>query len=180
MLNYHLFFISFLVSAIANAQCDGLKGNKTILKTWKAEYCDYFNADSTKTKFISADSVLIYYLSDSDNESNLTMPCCYYLATKYAKTELRKNVRFLYKKLEKEDSLSFSKAQRHWETYYDAETDFINGAFIAYANFTKYGLGRGIMIDDSARVYQMIKDRILTIKSYIELTSQDEDGNFLR
>lgn len=175
MLKYYMFFVSFFVSVITIAQCDGLKGNKAILKTWKAEYCNYFSTDSTNTQFISADSVLIYYLSDSNNGSNLAMPCCYNLATKYAKTELRKNIKLLYKELEKEDSVSFSKAQRHWETYFDAETAFINGAFIAYANFTKYGQGREIMIDDAARVYQMIKDRILTVKAYIELTSQDED-----
>jgi len=178
MLKYSLFFIFYMVSVITNAQCDGLTGDKTILKTWKAEYCNYFSVDSAQTQFISADSVLIYYLSDSNNESNLAMPCCYYLATKYAKAELRKNIKLLYKKLEKQDSLSFSKAQRRWEMYYDAEIEFINGAFIAYANLTKYGLGREIMIDDAARVYKMIKDRILTIRSYIQLASQEEDENF--
>src|SRR4029079_2353230 len=100
------------------------------------------------------------------------MTCCYYIAEKFAQIELRKNIKLLNKKLAKEDSISFSKAERNWKTYYDAEVDFIQGAFIAYANFVKYGQGREIMIDDAARIYQMIKDRILTIKAYIELASQ--------
>ena len=84
---------------------------------------------------ISADSVLIYYLSDSNNETNDGMTCCYYIAEKFAQIELRKNIKLLNKKLAKEDSISFSKAERNWKTYYDAEVDFIQGAFIAYANF---------------------------------------------
>jgi hypothetical protein len=177
MLKCHSLFTLILISVVTAAQCD-LKGNKAILKTWKSEYYSYFNADSTTIPLISADSVLIYYLSDSDNETNYAMPCCYYLAAKYAQIELRKNIRLLYKKLEKEDSISFSKAQRNWNTFYDAESDFIHGAFIAYTNFVKYGQGREIMIHDAARIYQMIKDRILTIKDYIELVSQDDDDNF--
>lgn len=176
MLKYHLLSVSFLISIVVAAQCD-LKGNKAILKTWKSGYYNYFNVDSTTTQLISADSVLIYYLSDSSNETNNAMACCYYLAEKYAEIELRKNIKLLYKKLEKEDSISFSKAQRNWKAYYDSEGDFIQGAFIAYANFVKYGQGREIMIDDAARIYQMIKDRILTIKNYIELASQGNDDN---
>jgi hypothetical protein len=177
MLKYYQLFGFLSISVMTMAQCDGLKGNKAILNTWKSEYCNYFSVDSTTTQLISADSVLIYYLSDSSNDTNYGMPCCYYLAGKYAQIELRRNVKLLYKKLEKEDSISFSKAQGNWKTYYNAEVDFIKGAFIGYANFVKYGQGCEIMINDAARIYQMIKDRILTIKSYIELASQGEDGN---
>lgn len=101
------------------------------------------------------------------------MPCCYFLAKEYAQLELKRNLKILYKKLEKEDLLSFYKAQKAWQLYYKAEWEFIRGAFVGYTNFSKYGQGREVMIDDASRIYQMIKDRILTVKEYIEMTTTE-------
>ena len=161
-----------LMSFQTFSQCV-LNGNKEVLKNWRYEYYNYFSLDSTTTQVIKADSVLIFYFSNSENETNYGMPCCYYLAEEYAQKELKRNLKILYKKLEKEDSLNFSKAQKAWQQYYKAESGFIHAAFMGYANFSKYGQGREIMIDDAARIYQMIKDRILTIKQYIEITTTE-------
>jgi uncharacterized protein YecT (DUF1311 family) len=165
---HYLTFIFVLASFFTFAQCEGLKVDKEVRKNWRSEYFNYFSLDSTTTQLIKADSVLICYLSNPDNQTNFAMPCCYFLAEDYAKLELKKNLKILYKKLEKEDSISFSKAQRAWQIYYKAEWEFISGAFIGYANFSKYGQGREVMIDNASRKYQMIKDRILMVKYYIE------------
>ena len=165
-----LTIIVVLISSQTYAQCV-LKGNKDVLKNWRYEYFDYFSLDSTTTQVIKADSVLIFYFSNPENETNYGMPCCYYLAEEYAQLELKRNLKMLYKKLEKEDSITFYKAQKAWQQYYKAESDFIHGAFVGYANFSKYGQGREVMIDDASRIYQMIKDRILTVMYYIEITT---------
>ena len=172
-MQYFLTAVLFLTSLQTFAQCEGLKGDKEVMKNWRSAYFNYFSLDSTTSKVIKADSVLIFYLSNSENQTNYGMPCCYYLAENYAQIELRRNLKILYKKLEKEDSLSFYKAQKAWQLYYKSESDFINGAFVGYANFSKYGQGREVMIDDASRTYQMIKDRILTIKDYIEMTTTE-------
>ena len=169
-LKYFLASILILASFQTFAQCV-LKGNKEVLKNWRSEYFNYFSLDSTTTQVIKADSVLIFYFSNPENETNYGMPCCYYLAEEYAQLELKRNLKILYKKLEKEDSVNFSKAQKAWQLFYKTESAFIHSAFMGYANFSKYGQGREIMIDDAARIYQMIKDRILTIKQYIEVTT---------
>jgi len=169
---YHLTFILTLTSILTQAQCEDLKGDKEGMKLWKAKYYTYFSIDTTTT-LIKADSVLIYFLANPANETNYAMPCCYYLAEKYAQVELKRDLKILYKKLEKEDSISFSKAQQAWQVYYKAEWEFLRGAFIGYSNFSKYGLGRETMIDIASRKYQMIKDRILTIKSYIETATTE-------
>ena len=84
---------------------------------------------------------------------------------------IKKKLKKLYKTLEKEDSLTFSRAQNAWQQYYKAESEFMHSAFVGYANFSKYGQGREIMIDKASRIYQMMKDRILTVKYYIEITT---------
>ena len=169
---YLLAFILVLTSSQTFAQCT-LKGNKEVLKNWRSAYFDYFTLDSATTQLIKADSVLIFYFSNSENETNYGMPCCYYLAEEYAQSELKRNLKILYKKLEKDDSINFSKAQKAWQLYYKTESGFIHAAFVGYANFSKYGQGREVMIDNASRIYQMIKDRILTIKYYIEMTTTE-------
>jgi hypothetical protein len=154
------------------AQCEDLKGNGEGMNKWKEKYLDYFNEDTT-TQFIQADSVLIYYFSNQDNETNYGMPCCYYLADKYAQTELAEYLKILTAKLEKDDAINFSKAQQAWQSYYESEWDFLRQAFIAYANLSKYGQGREIMIETQSRKYQMVKGRILTVKSYIETATTE-------
>jgi hypothetical protein len=154
------------------AQCE-LKGNKEGMENWRGEYFNYFSLDSTISQVIKADSVLIFYFSNSENETNYGMPCCYYLAEEYAQLELKRNLKILYKNLDKEDSLTFSKAQIAWQQYYKAESGFMHSAFVGYANFSKYGQGREIMIDKASRIYQMVKDRILTVKYYIEMTTTE-------
>jgi len=171
-LKYLLTTVLILISFQNSAQCV-LKGNKEVQKNWRSAYFDYFSLDSTTTQTILADSVLIFYFSNPENETNYGMPCCYYLAEEYAQLELKRNLKILYKKLEKEDSLTFYKAQKAWQLYYDAESGFIQGAFVGYANFSKYGQGREVMIGNASRIYQMIKDRILTVKNYIEMTTTE-------
>ena len=160
-----------LLSFFAFAQCERLKGNQEVIADWKAEYFNYFSLDSSTNDVIKADSVLIYYLSNSDNETNYAMPCCYFLAEQFAQTELKENLTILYSKLEKEDSANLHVAQKEWQSFYDTEWTFIKTAFVGYANFSKYGQGREIMIDNASREYQMIKDRILTIKEYIQMVT---------
>lgn len=172
ILTYFLTTVLILISFQSFAQCV-LKGNKEVQKSWRAEYFDYFSLDSTTTQVIQADSVLIFYFSNPENETNYGMPCCYYLAEEYAQLELKRNLKMLYKKLEKEDSLTFYKAQKAWQLYYKAESEFIRGAFVGYANFSKYGQGREVMIEDASRIYQMIKDRILIVKDYIEMVTTE-------
>jgi hypothetical protein len=162
--------ITILISSATFAQCEGLKGNSEGMENWKDNYRDYFGVDST-FQFIKADSILIFYFSNTQNETNYGMPCCYYLADKYAQTELADYLNVLYKSLEKIDSANFVKAQQAWQTYYESEWEFLRHAFIAYANLSKYGQGREVMIETMSRKYQMIKDRILMIKSYIETAS---------
>ena len=171
-IKYFLTTVLTLISFQSFTQCV-LKGNKEAQKNWKAEYFDYFSLDSTTTQIIQADSVLIFYFSNPENETNYGMPCCYYLAEEYAQLELKRNLKILYKKLEKEDSLTFYKAQKAWQLYYRSESGFIQGAFVGYANFSKYGQGREVMIENASRIYQMIKDRILTVKYYIEMASTE-------
>jgi hypothetical protein len=164
-----LTFVMCLISYLTFAQCEGLKGNKAGMKNWRSMYFTYFSLDSTTTQVIKADSILIFYFSNSENETNYGMPCCYYLAEQYAQSELKINLKILYKILEKDDSLNFYKAQKAWQLYYKTESEFIRAAFVGYANFSKYGQGREVMIDNASRMYQMIKDRILIVKSYIEM-----------
>ena len=149
------------------AQCQDLKGNPEEMEHWKDNYRDYFSVDSSFL-FIKADSILIFYFSNSENETNYGMPCCYFLAEKYAQKELAEIIRMLYKKLEKQDSINFRKAQQAWQVYYNKEWDFLKQAFISYANYSKYGQGREVMIETASRKYQMIKDRILIVNGYIE------------
>lgn len=170
IIKYSLISILTFTSFLTFAQCEDLKGNGEGMNKWKEIYLDYFNADST-TQFIKSDSVLIYYFSNNNNETNYGMPCCYYLADKYAQKELIYYLKILYNKLEKDDSAIFLKAQQAWQTYYECEWEFLRNTFIAYANLSKYGQGREIMIETQSRKYQMIKDRILTIKSYIEIAT---------
>ncbi len=169
---YFLTFVLTLTSVMAIAQCEGLKGDKVGMKQWKRKYFDYFSIDTT-TQLIIADSVLIFYLSNEENETNYAMPCCYFLAEKYAETELKRNLNILYKKLEKQDSINFYKAQKAWQAYYNTEWEFLRQAFVAYANVSKYGQGREVMLETASRKYQMIKDRILMIKSYIETANNE-------
>ena len=169
---YFLASLLSLISFMTFAQCEGLKGDKDGMKHWERKYFDYFNIDST-TQLIKADSVLIFYFSNDENSTNYAMPCCYHLAEKFAQTELKRNLEILYKKLEKQDSINFYKAQKAWQAYYNVEWEFLRQAFIAYANFSKYGQGREIMIETASRKYQMIKDRILLIKSYIETVTSE-------
>jgi uncharacterized protein YecT (DUF1311 family) len=169
---YYLTAILTLSSFLTFAQCENLEGNKEGMKNWKENYFNYFNIDTTSL-VIKSDSVLIYYFSNKENETNYGMPCCYFVADKYAKTELDANLKLLYKKLEKQDSINFQKAQQAWQAYYDNEWEFLRQAFIAYANFSKYGQGREIMIATQSTKYQMIKDRILTIQSYIEIATPE-------
>lgn len=154
------------------AQCE-LKGDPETRKNWRAEYISYFSLDSSTAELIKADSVLIFYLSNPANETNYGMPCCYYLAGKYAALELKKNLKLLYKQLEKEDVLSFRQAQKAWQAYYRAESEFMKGALVGYSNFSKYGQGREIMIDKASRIYQLIKERIIAVKYYITITAPE-------
>ncbi len=170
-IKYYLTFFFVLTSILTFAQCE-LKGDKEGMKQWRNKYYDYFSLDTT-TELIKADSVLIFYLSNSENETNYGMPCCYFLAEKYAQIELKKTLKLLYKKLEKEDPINFNKAQKAWQVFYNNEWVFLKNAFIAYANFSKYGQGREIMIDNASRKYQMLKDRILTVKNYIETATTE-------
>lgn len=164
---------SMFPSFFAYAQCEGLKGNEEVAADWKAEYYHYFSLDSSTNDVIKADSVLIYYLSNSDNETNYVMPCCYFLTEQFAQTELKENLAILYSKLEKEDSANLYVAQKAWQNFYDNERSFINTAFVGYANFSKYGQGREIMIHNAMREYQMIKDRILTVKEYMKMVTNE-------
>jgi hypothetical protein len=82
-------------------------------------------------------------------------------------------LKILTAKLEKDDAINFSKAQQAWQSYYESEWDFLRQAFIAYANLSKYGQGREIMIETQSRKYQMVKGRILTVKSYIETATTE-------
>lgn len=164
--------LMILVSLSAFTQCKDLKGNSEGIEHWKDNYRAYFNVDSS-FQFIKADSILIFYFSNPQNETNYGMPCCYFLAEKYAQKELAENIRILYKKLEKQDSINFRKAQQAWQAYYDKEWDFLRQAFIAYTNYSKYGLGREVMIETASRKYQTIKDRILIVESYIETLSTE-------
>ena len=157
--------------ALTFAQCEGLKGNKEGMKNWKQKYMEFWEIDSS-FQFIAADSVLIYYITNEDNETNSSgISCCYYLADKFAQTELTDILKSLYSNLEKEDSLNFQKAQQAWQTYYENEWEFLRQAFVGYANLSKYGLGREAMIETVSRKYQIIKDRILMVESYIETAS---------
>ena len=88
---YFLVSILVLTSLHAFAQCT-LKGNKEVLKNWRAEYFNYFSLDSATAPVIKADSVLIFYFSNPENETNYGMPCCYYLAEKYAQVELKRAI----------------------------------------------------------------------------------------
>lgn len=172
-IKYLLAFVFFLNCRLTYSQCENLKGDSLGVKNWTTKYQDYFRCDST-TPLIKADSVLIYYLYNAYNETNYGMPCCYYLAEKYAKLELAGKLKILYGKLEPEDSTNFSKAQNSWQVYYDNEWEFLRQSFIAYANLSKYGQGREIMIHTQSWKYQIIKDRILTIMLYIEIASNVE------
>jgi uncharacterized protein YecT (DUF1311 family) len=169
--SYCLTLASIFLSFFAFSQCEDLKGNQEVNADWQAEYFRYFNLDFSANAIIKADSVLIYYLSNSDNETNYAMPCCYFLAEHFAQTELKENLTILYAKLEKEDSANLYNAQKAWQNFYDTEWTFIKTAFVGYANVSKYGQGREIMIEDASREYGMIKDRILTIKEYIEMVT---------
>src|SRR5258705_12388835 len=80
-------FLTFglvLTSFMTFAQCERLKGNKEGMKNWRSIYYNYFSLDSSTTQAIKADSVLIFYFSNSENETNFGMPCCYFLAEEYA------------------------------------------------------------------------------------------------
>lgn len=142
------------------------------MKNWKNKYREYWAVDSA-LQFITADSVLIFYITNEENETNYGLPCCYFFAEQYAQTELKNVLKLFYSKLEKEDSLYFSSAQLAWQHYYDAEQEFLRKAFVAYANFSKYGLGREIMIHTQMKKYETIKGRILTIQDYTETISMD-------
>src|ERR1051325_7034763 len=96
-----------LISSLSFGQCEDLKGSHDTTENWREEYIQYFNVDST-FEFIEADSVLIYYFSNSENETNYGMPCCYLLATKFAEAELDKHLKILNRKLEKKDADYFS------------------------------------------------------------------------
>lgn len=167
-------FILTFISLISNAQCEDITGNNEGMKNWKEKYFEYFQSDSSKP-LIKADSVLIYYFSNKENETNYGMPCSFYLGRIYAQKELKHYLNILYSKLEKQDSINFYTAQQAWQFYYNSELEFLSHAFIAYANRSKYGLGRETMIDNEARNYQIIKDRILTVESYIETATSNVD-----
>src|SRR5258705_3334954 len=104
---YFLVLVFITTGIMTLAQCEGLKGDKEGMNEWRKKYFEYFSTDSTTTRLIKADSVLIFYLSNGENETNYGMPCCYYLAEKYAQVELKRNLKLLYKKLEKQDSIKF-------------------------------------------------------------------------
>lgn len=101
-------------------QCESLTGNNAGMKNWKNKYREYWAVDSA-LQFITADSVLIFYITNEENETNYGLPCCYFFAEQYAQTELKNVLKLFYSKLEKEDSLYFSSAQLAWQHYYDAE-----------------------------------------------------------
>ena len=153
-------------------QCENMIGDSTIRGNWKKSYVEYFRVDSN-SQFIKADSVLISYFNNSDNETNYGMPCCYYLAEIFAQRELREKVKILNLYLEKEDLNNFTNTQKEWQKYYESEWEFLRNAFIAYSNLSKYGQGREIMIHNQSRRYNLIKDRILTIEDYIEIAKTD-------
>ncbi|MBX3165700.1 MAG: hypothetical protein KF900_14585 [Bacteroidetes bacterium] len=161
------------ISLMTYGQCEDLTGNPEEMKNWKSMYFEYFHLDSTSAT-IKADSVLIYYLSNSKNETNYGMPCCYFNAEKFANEELAERLKLLYSKLEKSDAENFKQSQSAWEKYYFLEWEFIRQAFVGYANVRKYGQGREIMIHNQARHYQMIKERIITINNYINIASTEE------
>lgn len=166
-----LIFVIFLPVRIFG-QCENLTGNNSGMNNWKNKYREYWAIDSA-FQFITADSVLIFYITNEENETNYGFPCCYFLAEQFAQTELKKTLKMFYSKLEKEDSLNFYSAQLAWQHYYDTEWKFLKEAFVAYANFSKYGLGREIMIHTQVKRYDTIKERILTIRDYIETISDN-------
>ena len=93
------------------------------------------------------------------------MPCTLLFSRELCSNRIKeKHSTILYKIIGERNSLSIYKAQKAWQLYYKSESDFINGALVGYVNFSKYGQCREVMIDDASRTYQMIKDRILTIK----------------
>lgn len=165
--------VSLFISVIVFGQCEDLTGNKDNISNWRSLYSDYFHLDSNVVT-IKADSVLIYYFSNSKNETNYGMPCCYYLAEKYAQRELKDRLAFLYQKLVKTDVSNFKIAQENWQKYYESEWKFISEAFVGYSNVSTYGQGREIMIHNQAQHYQMIKDRIIAVEHYIELVMMGE------
>ncbi len=183
--------ISFLLLTIglwpqtAFGQCEGLKNwNDSNLiehlefgpENWKEAYYSYFISDSS-IRLIKADSVLISYFSHPENVTNYGMPCCYFLATKYAEIELENLIDTLNKNLGKVDAVNFEKSQASWREFYKNEREFINHAFLGYANYSKYGHGREIMIHDAAKLYDFIKNRILDVMNYIELSDYYEETN---
>jgi hypothetical protein len=164
-------------------QCDSLKNWSDINLTehlkygpekWKKSYYDYFHSDSGD-RLITADSVLISYLRHPENQTNFGMPCSYFLATSYAENELNRLIEVLNKNLGEVDSMNFEKSQAAWLDFYQREREFIKHAFVGYANYSKYGHGREIMIDNAARIYDFIKNRILDVKYYIEVSDYQEE-----
>lgn len=105
------------------------------------------------------------------------MPCCYVLAREYAENELNILIDSLYKNLGKVDDLNLKKSQASWQEFYDNEKEFVYHAFVGYANYSKYGQGREIMIHDAAKLYGLIKNRILDVMYYIEISDYYEETN---
>ena len=161
-----------LSSMRLSAQCEELEGNGVDMILWKEKYSELVDFNS-KDQFISADSVLIYYLSNKSNQTNYGMSCSFYQAVKFAETELINTLDLLYSKLEEADAVNLKLAQSRWQIYYDSEAEFQKQAIVGYANSSKYNLGREASIDLQAMKYQIVKDRILQVKSYIDLIGAD-------
>ena len=152
-------------STILFAQC---QPSKEKIENWRKEYLDYFSINDTiGYKFIKADSVLLRYVyNDAENGTTMGISCSYDIATKFAESELKFASQRLAKKLNKKDAFNLRNAEKSWEAYYKSEWDFLRNAFYAYANAAKYDLGTSIMITGQAWKYQMVKDRIIQLKTY--------------
>lgn len=177
-------FLNFGINSVFG-QCEGLKSWSDPQLVghlefgsgrWQQAYSNYFRSDSC-VKLIAADSVLMSYLSHPENQTNYGMPCCYILATEFAEIELEAFIKSLYQNIGKIDSLNFKESQNAWNHFYQNEREFIYHAFVGYSNYSKYGRGREIMIDDAANIYELIKERIVNVKYYVEISDYYEETN---
>ncbi|UTW61289.1 hypothetical protein KFE98_14875 [bacterium SCSIO 12741] len=152
------------------SQCDHLPWKPQMdMNNWKAEFQDLewitFYPDG---KFIEADSVLAGYMSTRENTKHNGIGCSYLLAIRHAKKELNHLAKILEDSLNKEDVEQFVVSQEHWNQYFTTEYDWLNLTYVAYANVSKYGLGREQNLNSHFFAYQTIRNRILRLRIYID------------
>ena len=101
-----------------------------------------------------------------DGGSTLGMKSCLIEGTIKMDSLLNIVYKELLKKLKKEDQIKLKISQRDWLKFLNSEIIFTDEVFRSWSNYSKYGYGSSININQALMVYTLYRERVNRLSYY--------------